>query len=383
MSEILYQINQDRNIPWNDLPLLPIKKELYQTVEIIENLGEAKAALARLLGRSSLIPNQGLLVNTISLQEAKISSAIENIFTTDDELYKAYSDQNKIFSDQNTETSGASKEVLRYREALWSGYNYLQKNGQFDKDYFIRVFQEIKQTKDGIRPDFLNTTIKQGGSGPNAGQVSYTPPRGTNIINNKLDNLINFLNDDQQYRIDHLLKLAIAHFQFEAIHPFRDGNGRTGRVFNIHYLTQKRLLDVPVLFLSRYILDHKDDYYSGLMGVSQRGNWKEWISFMLRAIESTSNITFDKINEIVSTKDSILEFVKKDSRKFRNPERLIEFLFTQPFTKVKHLVDSGIYAENTARDYLNKLCEMQVLEKKTIDGHHYYLNIELYRILSE
>jgi Fic family protein len=119
------------------------------------------------------------------------------------------------------------------------------------------------------------------------------------------------------------------------------------------------------------------------MGVSQRGNWKGWIIFMLKAIESTSNITFDKINEIVSTKDSILEFVKKDKRKFRNPERLIEFLFTQPFTKVKHLVDSGIYAENTARDYLNKLCEMQVLEKKTIDGHHYYLNIELYRILSE
>lgn len=376
MSEILYQINPDRNVPWNDLPSLPIREELYHTVEVLGSLGEAKAALARLLGRSTLIPNQGLLINTISLQEAKISSAIENIFTTDDDLYKAY-------SDQNAEAAGASKEVLRYREALWSGYDYLQKNGQFDKDYFIRVFQEIKQTKDGIRPDFLNTTIKHGGSGPNAGQVSYTPPRGINVINNKLDNLINFLNDDQQYRIDHLLKLAIAHFQFEAIHPFRDGNGRTGRVFNIHYLTQKGLLDVPILFLSRYILDHKDDYYSGLMGVSQRGNWKGWIIFMLKAIESTSNITFDKINEIVSTKDSILEFVKKDKRKFRNPERLIEFLFTQPFTKVKHLVDSGIYAENTARDYLNKLCEMQVLEKKTIDGHHYYLNIELYRILSE
>jgi Fic family protein len=376
MSEILYQINPDRNIPWNELPLLPIREEIYHTVEILKSLGEAKAALARLNGRSTLIPNQGLLINTISLQEAKTSSAIENIFTTDDDLYKAY-------SDQNTDSAGASKEVLRYREALWSGYDQLQKIGHFNIDYFVKVFQEIKQTKEGIRPDFLNTTIKHGGTGPNAGKISYTPPRGAGIIKNKLDNLIIFLNDDDQYRIDYLLKLAIAHYQFEAIHPFRDGNGRTGRIFNIHYLTQKGLLDVPILYLSRYILDHKDDYYSGLMGVSQRGNWKEWILFMLSAIESTSNITFNKINEIISTKDTILEFVRRDKRKFRNPERLVESIFTQPFTRVKHMVDSGIYAENTARDYLNKLCEMQVLEKKVIEGHHYYLNIELYRILSE
>jgi Fic family protein len=376
MPEMLYPINPDRNIPWNDLPLLPIRKELYQTIEIIEKLGDAKTALARLQGRSAVIPNQGLLVNTISLQEAKISSAIENIFTTDDELYKAY-------SDKNSEATGASKEVLRYREALWSGYNYLQKTQQFDQNYFIQVFQEIKQTKDVIRPDFINTTIKQGGSGLNAGTVIYTPPKGVSIIKDKLDNLINFLNDDEQYKIDHLLKMAIAHYQFEAIHPFRDGNGRTGRIFNIHYLTNKGLLDVPILFLSRYILDHKTDYYAGLMGVSQRGNWKDWLLFMLRAIENTSNITFHKINEIVSTQNSILDFVKKDKRKFRNPEGLVEFIFTQPFTKVNHLVNAGMYAENTARDYLNKLCELQVLEKKEIEGHHYYLNIELYRILSE
>jgi len=376
MSEILYSINPNRNVPWNDIPSLPIKQELYRTIEILEKLGDAKAALARLQGRSAIIPNQGLLINTISLQEAKISSAIENIFTTDDELYKAYSDQNK-------ETTGSSKEVLRYREALWSGYNYLQRIGKFDQNYFLQVFQEIKQTKDAIRPEFLNTTIKQVGTGPNAGQIIYTPPKGIAIIRDKLENLINFANDDEQYKIDHLLKMAIAHFQFEAIHPFRDGNGRTGRVFNIHYLTNKRLLDFPILFMSRYILDNKDDYYSGLIGVSQRGDWKSWILFMMRAIESTSNITFNKINEIISTKDSILEYVKKDDRKFRNPEGLIELIFSQPFTKVRHLIDSGIYAENTARDYLNKLCDLQVLEKKEIEGHHYYLNLELYRILSE
>ncbi len=375
MPDVLYQINPDRNIPWNDLPPLPIRPELYQNTEILEKLGDAKAALGRLQGRSIVIPNQGLLINTISLQEAKTSSAIENIFTTDDELYKAY-------SDQNNEIDGASKEVLRYREALWSGFSYLKK-GDFDLKYFIKVFQEIKQTKEEIRPDFLNTTIKQGGSGVNAGQVIYTPPRGQAVIKNKLNNLVTFLNDDDSFKADHLLKMAIAHYQFEVIHPFRDGNGRTGRVFNINYLTKKGLLDVPILFFRRYILDHKEDYYSGLTGVSQRGDWKNWLFFMLRAIENTSKITFQKINEILSAKDSILEYIKKDTRKIRTPEVLVIALFTQPFTKVKHLVDSGIYSENTARDYLNRLCDIHVLEKREIDGHHYYLNLELYRILSE
>jgi Fic family protein len=375
MSEVLYQINPDRTVPWNELPNLPIKEELHETIEILKKLGDAKAALAKLQGRSVVIPNQGLLINTISLQEAKISSEIENIFTTDDELYKEY-------SDRNSQSRGASKEVLRYREALWSGFNYLKDGGSFSQEYFTKVFQEIKQTSDKVRPPFIETTIKQGGTGSTSGKVIYTPPRGKGIIEEKLENLYNFINNDEQYRIDYLLKMSIAHYQFEAIHPFRDGNGRTGRVFNIHYLTAKNLLDYPVLFLSRYILDHKNDYYSCLQGVSQRGRWKEWILFMLRAVEQTSTLTFNKINEIVSAKDSILNHVKSEGR-FLNPENLIEFIFTEPFTKVNHLVNSGIYAEKTARKYLNDLCEMQVLEKKVLEGKHYYLNIELYRILSD
>ena len=193
MSKIVYPINPDINVPWNDLPLLPVNEEIYRTVEILEKLGDAKAALARLHGRSAIIPNQGLLVNTISLQEAKISSAIENIFTTDDELYKAY-------SDMHIETTGASKEVLKYREALWLGYHYLKEKEHFDTDYFIRVFQEIKQTKEGIRPEFSNVTIRQGGSGANAGKVIYTPPKGNAVLTQKLDNLISFVNDDEQYK---------------------------------------------------------------------------------------------------------------------------------------------------------------------------------------
>jgi len=374
MTEILYKINPDRNKPWNDLPELPLSSELFESIEIYKNLGNAKAALAKLHGRSAAIPNQSVFINSISLQEAKLSSAIENIFTTDDALYKA-------FSDQNPNETGSSKEVLRYREALWTGHNLLEVKGHFTKDYFINIFQEIKQTKDTIRPPFIETTIKQGGTGPNAGKPIYTPPRGTDVIESKLNNLIDFVNDDDSYDVDHLLKMAIAHFQFEAIHPFRDGNGRTGRIFNIHYLTAKGLLDFPILFMSRFILDNKSDYYNSLQGVSQRGNWKDWILFMLRAVEQTSNLTFEKINEIISSKDAILNYVKSE-KKFQNPTDLIDCIFTQPFTKVNHLVETNLYAEKTARKYLNDLSDMQILEKRTIDGKHYYLNIELYRILS-
>lgn len=223
MSEILYSFNTDRLKLWNELPLLPISVQLYQTIEVYEQLGRAKAALGKLQGRSIAIPNQGLLINSISLQEAKASSAIENIFTTDDELYKAYSEESTQTEYQNS----ASKEILKAREALWTGYNYLKEKPGFNRDYFINIFQEIKETKDEIRLPFTETVIRQGGNGENAGQVSYTPPRGEGIIEEKLDNLIDFVNDDIHYKMDPLLKMAIAHFQFEAIHPFRDGNGRT------------------------------------------------------------------------------------------------------------------------------------------------------------
>lgn len=379
MSEILYKINRDRLKPWNELPLLPISDQLYQTVEIYEALGKAKAALGKLQGRSAAIPNQGLLINSISLQEAKASSAIENIFTTDDELYKAYSEESSHTENQN----GPSKEILKAREAIWSGYNYLKEKQGFTREYFIKMFQEIKSTTDELRLPFTETLIRQGGTGANSGLISYTPPRGEGVIEDKLDNLIEFVNDDEHYKIDPLLKMAISHFQFEAIHPFRDGNGRTGRIFNIHYLTKKELLDLPILFLSRYIMEHKDDYYSGLMGVSQRGDWKTWILYMLKAVEITSNITYQKINHILSSKENMLAYIKVKESKIRKAEQLVDMLYTQPYIKVKHLTDAKLYSDGTAREYLNKLSNIRVLEKKNIEGHHYYLNQELYSILSE
>jgi len=207
MPDQLYPINPDRNIPWNDLPLLPIHKDLYYNIEILESLVNAKSSLSRLQGRSIVIPDQGLLINSISLQEAKDSSAIENILTTNDDLYGAY-------SEQSTElVQGPSKEVLRYREALWSGFNYLKVKPKFDLDYLISMFQEIKQTSDRIRPAFIPTTILQRGSGSNAGQPVYTPPRGKGILEKKLNNLLEFINDDQKFPIDPLIKMAIGHYK--------------------------------------------------------------------------------------------------------------------------------------------------------------------------
>ena len=377
MKQPLFNINPDRNKPWNDLPDLPIHPDLYRTVDIMEQLGNTKSALGRLHGRSVAIPNQGILINSISLQEAKASSEIENIFTTDDELYQAYSEEG-----EDTNIKGAPKEVLRYREALWAGHQHLKQHEVFDQDYFIKVYRIVKQTNDGLRPPSAHIHIKQGGTGPNAGTAIYTPPRGKQILEQKLQNLAEFVNDDEKYPVDPLIKMAIAHYQFEVIHPFRDGNGRAGRIFNINILTQKGLLDLPILFLSRYIIDHKNDYYSNLASVTQRAMWERWILFMLKAVEVTANLTFDKINDILAAKEGIMESIESDT-KIRKPELLVQMIFTQPLTKVSHLTDAKIYAENTARNYLNELVDLGVLEKRTISGHHYYLNLELYRILSE
>lgn len=375
-TQSLYPINPNRDVPWNALPELPIAQELWRTADVLEQLGQAREALGRLHGRSVAIPNQGLLINSISLQEAKASSAIENIFTTDDELYRAFSETTA------EQVEGPAKEVLRYREALWSGYEYLKAEAGFTRDYFVRMFREIKQSEEGIRPPFSPTIIRQGGSGFNAGKAIYTPPRGAGVLEAKLDNLLAFVNDDHAYPLHPLLKMAIGHFQFEAVHPFRDGNGRTGRIFNIHYLVQKGLLDYPILYLSRYIVEHKEAYYGALAGVSQRGDWQTWLLYMLKAVEVTANLTFDKINRILASRDAILELVAAQ-KSLRRPDQLVQKIFTQPITRVKHLTEDRTYAENTARDYLNKLVELQVLEKQTIRGNHYYINRELYSILED
>ncbi len=174
--------------------------------------------------------------------------------------------------------------------------------------------------------------------------------------------------------------MAISHAQFEMIHPFRDGNGRTGRICNINYITYKGLLEIPILFLSRYIILNKKEYYHRLAGITQRGDWKSWITYMLEAVRITSTDTYVRINSIIDAINAVEEELKNTD--FLRPEQLIKVIFTQPFTRVKHLTDSGLYAENTGRKYLNRLVEMGILELKNIQGNHYYLNLELHRILS-
>ena len=372
----LYPVNPDRTQPWNSLPDLPIAPGLYRNVDIYDQLGRAKEALALLAGRSIAIPNPGMLINSITLQEAKVSSAIENVFTTDDELYKAVSDPKS-----DPEASAPTKEVLRYREALWDGYHYLKEKGAFDRDYFVRLYQIIQESRDGIRPPFARTFIRMGGTGPNAGKPAYTPPRGKGVVEAKLDNLIEFLNSEQSQPNDVLLKMCIAHYQFEVIHPFRDGNGRAGRIMNLHIITRNHQLELPILYLSRYILEHKQDYYENLAGVSQRGDWKNWFLYMLKAVEWTSQLTLRKVNDIIESKEEILQ-VLREQTDVRRPEDLAEAIFTQPYIKVNHLTDRGIYAENTARNYLNELAELQILQKKEIKGKHYYINPALVEILS-
>lgn len=190
------------------------------------------------------------------------------------------------------------------------------------------------------------------------------------------------MNDDARYPLDPVRKRTIGHFQFEAIYPFRAGNGRTGRVFNSHSLTHRGLLDYPVLLLNKYIVAHKADYYAYLGGVSQRGDWSNWLLYVLRAVEATATDTYHKINDIVAAKDAVLHAVAADTR-LERPDQLVSLLFTKNFTTVKHLTSARLYVENTARKYLNQLTEMGVLAKRTIAGHHYYLNLELYRILGE
>lgn len=372
----VYPVNPDRNRPWNDLPELPINPSLYRDIEIYEQLGNAKEALALLAGRSVAIPNPGMLINSITLQEAKVSSAIENVFTTDDELYRAVSDSNP-----NNETPGPTKEVVRYREALWEGYNHLKNKAGFNRDYFVRLYQIIQESGDGIRPYFARTFIRMGGTGPNAGKPAYTPPRGEGIVERKLDNLIHFMNNSDSKPSDPLLKMCIAHFQFEAIHPFRDGNGRVGRIMNIHLITHNRLLDLPILYLSRYILEHKEEYYESLAGISRQGDWKSWFLYLLKAVEWTSQLTLRKVNDIMESKEEILAVIETQTT-IRRPETLVDAIFTQPYTKVKHLTDQGFYAENTARNYLNELSKIKVLEKKEVQGKHYYINPALVDILS-
>jgi len=367
-------IPYDRNKPYNQLPLLPPPDEKVISVEMMQQVNKANKALAELKGFAKKLPNQSMLVNTISLREAKASTEIENIFTTDDELYKA-------LSGNEAGLKGNAKEVLRYRQALWKGYQDIQEKGEFDSNLMIKIYQEIKEVKDGIRPPQTETTIKKRGSGMLGGTVVYTPPRGVKVIEEKLDNLIYYLNDDEKYDYDPLIKLAIFHYQFEAIHPFRDGNGRAGRILSILLMIQKKLLDIPILYLSAYIIANKDDYYALLNKVTTLRIWEEWMLYMLKAVEETAIYTIDKINEIDRLFQKTHKLVSKKLPHIR--KETVEKIFEQPYVSPKALLNKNIKSINTAKKYLRQMEESGIMVPKKVGKEIIYLNIDLLNLLSE
>jgi len=364
----------DRNKPYNSLPLLPPDDDKVETKEVLKALNNANKALAELKGIAKKLPNQSILVNTIALREAKASTEIENIFTTDDELYKA-------LTINEYGLKGNTKEVLRYRQALWKGYNDIVKNQALTIETLIDIYQEIKQVNDGIRPPQTETVILKRGNGQLTGEVIYTPPRGTQIIQQKLNNLIEYINDDSKYPYDPLLKIAITHYQFEAIHPFRDGNGRAGRILSILLMIQKQLLDVPVLYLSAHIIRKKDEYYELLNNVTTLRRWNHWIIYMLRAVEETSKYTISRIEEMDRLFLRTTQLVNEKYPSIK--KEFIEKLFEQPYISPKKLIGKNIKSLNTAKKYLKQLEDIGILVPEKIGKEIVYLNIDLYNILSE
>lgn len=364
----------DRNKPYNTLPLLPPPEEKIMTIEILKALNKANKALAELKGLAKKLPNQSMLVNTIAIREAKTSTAIENIFTTDDKLYKA-------LSGNETNMEPTTKEVLRYRQALWEGFKTVKNKKTVTIDMMIKLYREIKQLKDGIRPPQTETVIMKRGSGPLGGSIVYTPPRGQKIIEQKLKNLVEFLNNDEKYNYDPLLKMAIAHYQFEAIHPFRDGNGRTGRILNILLMVQKDLLDFPILYLSSYIILHKEEYYANLNKVTSQRNWNRWILYMLSATEETALYTIKKITEIDRLFDKTLALVRKKHPAMK--KEIVEKIFEQPYISPRALLSKDTRSVNTAKKYLKQLEKLKIVAPEKVGKEIIYLNIDLFNLLSE
>ena len=354
--------------PYNDLPPLPPKAEI-ETKSVLKKAISAGRVLAELKGLGGSIPNQSMLVNTVILQEAQASSEIENIVTTNDALFKAA-------TSDTPSVDAATKEVLRYREALWAGYHALKKRSLLTTNLFVDVVQTIKRNDAGIR-NLTGTTIAD----QRNGRVIYTPPEGEALIRQKLKGLEDFIHAENH--TDPLINLALIHYQFEAIHPFFDGNGRTGRIINILYLVKEGLLDLPVLYLSKYIIEKKSDYYRLLRDVTEKNKWEAWIMFMLNAIESTAALTTRRITNIRTLLQETLESAKKELPSKVYSKELIEVIFRQPYTKGQFLVDAGIAERKTAAEYLKSLEKAGILKKQTVGKENLYLNKKLYALLTK
>jgi Fic family protein len=355
-----------REIPYNDLPLLPPNADI-ETKSILRKTISASRALAQLNGTLLNLPNPTLFLDTIYLQEAKASSEVENIITTNDELYKS------VVADKKLENL-ATKEVLSYKEALWLGLEQIKSKPFITTNLCISIVQCIKQNKASIR-NTPGTTLRN-----TKGEVIYTPPTGEPIIREKLTNLEKFINED--LTVDPLIKMALMHYQFEAIHPFSDGNGRTGRILLLLYLKLSGLLDTPAIYLSEYIIRNKADYYKCLRSVTEKNDWEKYISYMLDMIEETSTKGLKRLNEITNAMTKTSEEIKAKLPKIYSKE-LVEILFRLPYTKRQHMIDENIGNPKTVGNYLIMLEENGFLTSVKVGKEKLYLNQRLLKILEE
>jgi Fic family protein len=340
-------VDFDPKIPHNALPDLPPPVETIETTEILKNCINARVALAELKQAAELIPNSAVLVNALPLLEARASSEIENIVTTTDKLFE--------FADiAEDRADAATKEALRYRTALFEGSKMVQR-GMLSVDMALQICSTIKGMELDIRAE-SGTTLKNRMSG----EVIYTPPEGQQLLQAKLENWAEFMHRNTD--IDPLVRMAVQHYQFEAIHPFADGNGRTGRILNILFLVEHGLLDSPILYLSRYIIQNKAAYYRLLQNVTRERDWAAWILFILNGVDETCSWTTDKIKAIRELMEHTAEYTQSKLPKTYTWE-LVEVLFKQPYCRIGNLVDAGIAKRQTASVYLKQLCDIGILKE--------------------
>ncbi len=358
----------DPSKPYNDLPLLPPRADL-ETRAVLKACIEARAALAELKQAGELIPNQAVLINSIPLLEAQASSEIENIVTTTDRLFQ-YAD------DRSGAADPATKEALRYRTALRQGFESLSQ-----LPLTTRTAVKVCQTIKGMDIDIRNTpgtTLMNDATG----ERIYTPPEGEALIRYKLANWERFLHEATE--LDPLIRMAVGHYQFEAIHPFADGNGRTGRVLNLLYLVDQGLLDTPVLYLSRAIIANKADYYRLLLAVTRDENkekaWEDWLLYMLRAVAETARWTTDRIRAIRSLLQDMADKMRQEAPQTYSRE-LAELIFEQPYCRIGNLVDAGLAHRQTASTHLKKLCEIGILREEKAGREKLFINPHLLAVL--
>ncbi len=360
-------MNIDPNKPYNTLPFLPPTIHFDDT-DILKKVNTANIALSKLEGSSLAIPNRNLLIEPLSVREAVASSGIENINTTVAEIFQA-----ELFPDKVQ--SKAQKETLYYKDALRVGYSLIQTQGFLHTNSFLEIQKILEPNKAGIRKlpgtSIMNSTT---------GEVLYTPPDGEDTIRGLLKNYEEYINDFSD-DIDPLIKLAIIHYQFEAIHPFYDGNGRTGRILMVLYLILAKRLELPILFISGYINQHRTDYYRLLSAVTNEGKWKEWIMFMLNAVESQASETAETVNQIKSMHHAYKETIKQKLPKIYTAE-LVDYLFANPFYSQQRLAHVLGKERKTAAKYLNALLEEKLIEAFKFKREKIYFCPELLKLLS-